>query len=234
MLTSVLGGAAASSLGGLAPNKLGAFTYGAATGAPVVSAWENFNGANGTNVNGTTTDGGGLTWSAPRCTWTLTGNQARSTASDCPLVVNPALVNSSVEATISRNGSTAWDAGIIFQSNAAATRFLSAEYTAGSNGSLEIWSFNGGWALLGSVTNLYPGGVATAPASIVLRVESPAPVSPATTSTLRFFINGTQVTTVTLSAANQGLYKIAGQTRSGVYTYYDSSSTFDNVHVDQP
>ena len=137
-------------------------------------------------------------------------------------VVNPALVNSSVEATISRNGSTAWDAGIIFQSNAAATRFLSAEYTAGSNGSLEIWSFNGGWALLGSVTNLYPGGVAT------------APVSPATTSTLRFFINGTQVTTVTLSAANQGLYKIGGQTRSGVYTYYDSSSTFDNVHVDQP
>jgi hypothetical protein len=59
-------------------------------------------------------------------------------------------------------------------------------------------------------------------------------VSPATTSTLRFFINGTQVTTVTLSAANQGLYKIAGQTRSGVFTYYDATSTFDNVHVDQP
>lgn len=226
-------GASAASLGGLTSSNLFASTLVAAANAPTVAAWENFNGTNGVNIAGTTTDGGAKVWSAPRCTWTVQSNRARSMSGDCPLIINSGLVNSSSEVTIVRSGTT-WDTGIIMNSNTAATQFLTLEYTSASNGSLELWRFNGGWTQLGGVTNLHPGGVGTAPASVVLRLASPGPVSPATTSVLTASLNGTPRFNVTLSAANQTTFKNATHMSVGVYTFNDPVSTLDDFHVDTP
>jgi len=231
---SAVSGASAASLGGLTTRALTAATMASVTGAPVVLAWENFNAANGTNINGTVTDGGGDTWVVPRCTWRVQSNQADSTVGDCPLISDPGVFNYSAEVTVSRNGSTTWDAGLIVNSNLAATQFLTAEYTAASNGSLELWAFNGGWTNIGLVTNLYPGGVGTAPASIVLRFEVPAPVFPATTSVLRGYINGNPVVSATLTGPEQTVFKNATHRHAGVFTYFDGTSTFDNYHVETP
>lgn len=228
-----LAGASAASLGGLTTTNLLATAIAATTNAPTVVAWENFNGSAGANLAGTVTDGGAKTWSAPRCTWTIQANRARSTSGDCPLVINSGIFNSSSEVTIVRSGTT-WDAGLIMNSNTAATQFLTLEYTSTSNGSLELWKFNGAWTQLGGVTNLYPGGVGTAPASVTLRLASPAPVSPATTSVLTASLNGTALLTATLSAADQTLYKNGTHTSAGLYTFNDSASRFDDFHLETP
>ena len=220
-------GASAASLGGIVPLALSAAKVTAASGAPAVVAWENFDGANGANLNGTTLDGGGLTWAAPRCTWTIQTNQARSTSGDCPLVVNPAIWNYSAEVVVARNGASAFDAGCFFNSNAAATQFMSVEYTSGSNGSVELWSFNGGWTFLGSVTNLYSGGIGTAPATVTLRVQT-------TATQVIISLNGVAVLTYTLNAAQIATYKNATHTRAGLYTYFDAVSTFNDFHLDNP
>jgi hypothetical protein len=62
-LTFAVGGGVASAapIGGITTAKLTALTMAASTGAPTVVAWGNFNDANGTNLNGTFTDGGAKT-----------------------------------------------------------------------------------------------------------------------------------------------------------------------------
>jgi len=87
---------------------------------------------------------------------------------------------------------------------------------------------------LGSTTNLYPSGVATAPASITLRVVAAAPVSPATVGEIRVSLDGVQRLAVTLSAADQTTFKAAAQSFAGPYTYNDSSSSFDSFLAEAP
>ena len=229
-----VGGANAASVGGVAATSLLASTQAAAPKPPVVVAWENFDGADGTKIASTSTDGGKKVWAAPRCTWTIASNGARSSSGDCALVINIGVVDASIEVTVARNASSAWDAGIVFGSNAAASQFLTVEYTSAANGTIELWKYNGRWTMLASTTNLYPGGVATTPDSIVLRVESPSPVAPATTSVIRVLIDATPRLSATLSAADQASYKGASQTNAGAYAYFDPTTTFDNFHVDTP
>lgn len=223
-----------AALGTLSATTLMARTVPGAPVLPTLIAWEDFDGANGAAVAGTTTDAGAKTWTAPRCTWSLASNKAKSTSGDCPLLVNAAVVNLSAEVKLFRNGSTTWDAGIIFDANSAATKFLSVEYTAGSNGSIELWKYSGSWVSLGSITNLYPGGVSTAPASITLRLTAAAPVSPATTGEIRVTVDGVQRLAVTLSAADQTTFKAAAQTFVGPYTYSDATSSFDSFLAETP
>lgn len=55
--------------GGVSGAVLSAFNFAVSTGVPTVAAWENFNGVDGTNLNGTSTDGGAKAWAvnpAPR------------------------------------------------------------------------------------------------------------------------------------------------------------------------
>ena len=223
-----------AALGTLSATTLMARTVPGAPVLPLLIAWENFDGANGATVAGTTTDAGAKTWTAPRCTWSLASNKAKSTAGDCPLLINSGVVNLSAEVKLFRNGSTAWDAGVIVDANSSASKFLTVEYTSASNGSIEVWKYKGSWVSLGSTTNLYPGGVSTAPASIALRVVATAPVSPATTGDIRVSVDGVQRLAVTLSAADQTTFKAAAQTFVGPYTYNDATSSFDSFLAETP
>ncbi len=226
--------ASAATLGGISTRILTSVAVNATSGAPTVTVWENFDAINATNIVGTKTDGGAKTWSAPRCSWTVTSNRAVSTRADCPLLVDSGNTSSIAEVALARNGSTAWDAGIVLRSNATATTLLAVEYTSASNGSVELWKYNGSWVSLGRTTGLYPSGVATAPASVTLRVEALAPVAPATTTTVRARLDGTQRLSFTLSAADHAIFAAATQSFVGPYTYFDATTTFDNFHLDIP
>jgi hypothetical protein len=222
--------ASARSLGPLPAGQLSAFKMSTSTGAPTVVAWENFNGTNGTNLSGTTTDGGAKTWSVSRAgTWTIQGNQARTTSADTSLVIDGGSDDRTIGGTIFRNGATTFDVGFTINRNAAGTQFLTAEWTSTSNGSMELWKYNSGaWTLLTSVTNLYPGGIGTAPASILLSLSSTA------ANVLSASINGTAVVSTTLSAADQTTYKNATHQLLGPYQWTSNGLTWDDVHVDNP
>jgi hypothetical protein len=219
-----VGGADAASLGGITAKALTAATVAGASGAPTVQAWENFDGTNGTNLSGTTTDGGAKTWLAIRGTWTISSNRAISTSADSALVLNSAAADQKMEVTVYR-ATSAWDAGLIANSNVGGSQFLTAEWTSGASGSIELWKYNGGWTSLGSVTNLYPGGLATAPASITLRVV-------AVGATLTAYVNGVSTVSATLSAADQTTFKNVTHAYTGIYAYLDALSNVDNAHLD--
>lgn len=125
----------------------------------------------------------------------------------------PGSPNGSGEVTLNRNGATTFDAGLTINRNAADTQFVTAEWTSTSNGSLELWSFNGGWTALASVTNLYPGGIATAPASITLKLTS------SSANVVTAFINGVSAVSTTLSAANITVFKNATHQPAGPYQW---------------
>lgn len=224
------GPAAAAGAGGVTASALSAFNFAASTGAPTVVAWENFNGVNGTNLNGSVTDGGAKTWAVNPGggSWTIQSNAARSTTANSSLVIDAGSANGSAVATIVRNGATTFDLGLTINRNAAGTQFLTVEWTNASNGSLQLWSFNGGWTALASVTNLYPGGIATAPASIVLTLTS------SSANVLTGFINGVSVVSHTLSAANITTFKNATHQLVGPYQWSSNGIGWDNFHLDSP
>jgi hypothetical protein len=231
--TLALGGRAASAatIGGVTSAQLTGISMAASTGAPAVVAWEAFTGTNGSNLNGTTTDGGGKTWSINPTggAWTVQSNQAKSTSANTSLVIDAGAFSDSAVATVYRNGATTFDAGLTVNRNSGGTQFLTAEWTSTSNGSLELWKYNGGtWTLLASVTNLYPSGIGTAPASIVLKLTT----SP--TGVLTAYVNGTSTVTATLSAADQTTYKNATHQLFGLYQWTSDGLTFDDFHLDNP
>lgn len=220
-----MAGAAAATLGGVTASGLSAFVFASSTGAPTVLVWENFDGTNGMNMVGSVTDGGAKTWVALGGTWTITANRTITTSAVSGLVVNLAQSDARVEATVYRGGST-WDVGLTANANAGFTQFLTAEWTSNTNGSLELWKYNGSWTSLASVTGLYPGGVGTAPAAITLRLS-------AVGANLTAYVNGASVVTATLAAADVTTYKNISHPYVGLVAYMDAASTIDNMHVDQ-
>ena len=134
-----------------------------------------------------------------------------------------------VSATLFRNGATTFDVGLTINRNAAGSEFLTAEWTNTANGSMELWKFSGGaWTEVNVISNLYPGGIATAPASITLTLSS------LSTGALTAFINGVQVVTYTLTAAEQTLYKNATHQLAGPYQWTSNGLRFDDFHLDNP
>jgi len=224
-----LGVASATTLGGLTTARLTAATVAGTTGAPAVLAWENFTGTNGTNLGGTTTDGGAKTWAVNVSggTWQINANRARSTTANSSLVINGGTWNATVVATVARNGATTFDAGFTLDRNASGAQFLACEWTSASNGSMELWKYDGAWTLLASATNLYPGGIATAPASVNLSCGTAA-------ATVSASINGTVVTSATLTAAEQTTFKNSTHQLFGPYQYTSNGITWDDLHLDSP
>lgn len=229
LVVSGFGVASAASLGGLTTARLTANTVAGTSGAPAVLAWENFNGTTGANIGGTTTDGGAKTWAVNVSggVWQINANRARSTTADTSLVLNAGGWNATNVATVARNGATAFDAGFTTNRNAAGTQFLTCEWTSSSNGSMELWRYNSGWTLLTSVTNLYPGGIATAPASITFGCGT-------TATTLTATINGTAVASTTLSAGDQTTFKNSTHQLFGLYQYTSTGIRWDDFHLDSP
>lgn len=225
-----VGSAGAASAGGVTAAALAAFNFASSAGVPTVVAWENFNGVDGTNLNGTTTDGGAKTWAVNPTggTWTIQSNAARSTSANTSLVIDGGSANGSGVVTLVRNGATTFDMGLTINRDAAGTQFLTAEWTNASNGSLQLWSFNSSWTALASVTNLYPGGIATAPASITLTLTS------SSANVLTAFINGVSVVNATLSAANITTFKNATHQLVGPYQWTSNGLGWDNFHFDNP
>jgi hypothetical protein len=223
---AALTNASAASLGGLTPAGLTALSVAQGSGAPTVLAWENFTATNNSLIPGTKTDGGALTWVAPRCTWTVKSNQAASTSNDCPLMVNASAFTRGIVATVVR-GTSAWDSGLVLNSNSVATQFLTVEWGSASSGSIQLRLYNGGWTTLTQVTNLYTS-TASAPASIELRAVS------STGGLITVSVNGATVLSHTLSAAQQTVLYNSSHTYFGCYAYFDSTSRFDAVHLDTP
>lgn|GEM_PF-6277652 len=227
VLAVALISAAAASLGGLTSAALDAWSSAAATGAPSVVAWENFDGTNGTNLNGTTTDGGSRTWSRVGGTWTISSNRAVSTSADSYLHLNASSASRAVEVTVHRNGATSFDGGPIVDGNSGASDLLSADWTSNSNGSIELWKkVGGGWTLLSAVTGLYPGGIATAPSSVTVRIDA------VSTSVVTVSLDGVVRITYTLTAGEQTTFKNGTHTYAGIISYNTNQLTFDNFHVD--
>lgn len=221
------GSASAATIGGVNAQELASFEVVGPSGAPTVLTWENFDGTNGTNISGTSPDWGPGTWRSIGGTWRIQGNQADSTSVSLGSInVHVAgITDAATEVTVDRFGSTNFDAGILFNDNNYSVLVL--RYRSVSNGTLALYSWNGSYALLASVTNLYPGGIATAPASVTLRVR-------ASGSAVEAFIDGASQFTYTLSAAEQSIFKSSTHTGYGMWTEFDTTSKFDNFHVDTP
>lgn len=225
VLLSALGAASAASLGGATAPGLAAFSFASTTGAPTVLAHENFTGTNGANLSGTATDSGGFTWASGTGTWTVQGNQARSTsANGSNLGFNSGVSNGSVEATIYRNGNTSWDTTVGMNASADGNDALLANWWSGTNGNIDLYKRVGGsYIQLASVSNLYSGAP---PSSATVRIESPS------TSIIKVYLNGVLKITYTLSSGEQATFKNATHRYAGVSAYFDGTSTFDNFHLD--
>jgi hypothetical protein len=223
--------AVAATIGGVTSAKLTALTLAASTGAPVVLAWENFTGSNGTSLGGTTTDGGSKAWSVNPLggLWAVLSNAALITSANSSLVIDAGGSSDSVVATIYRNSATTFDAGLTVNRNSGGTQFLTVEWTNTSNGPVELWKYNSGsWTALATVTNLYPGGISTAPASITLKLTT------SSAGVLTAYVNGVSTVTATLSAGDQTTYKNSTHQLFGLYQYTSNGLTFDNFHLDNP
>ncbi len=217
--------AQAAGLGGVTSARLTASTQATSTGAPTVVAWEDFTGTNGTNLNGTATNGGGPSWNAIRGTWQILGNQADASNGDVALVVDGGSPDRAVEATVWRGGTT-FDIGVVANMNAAGTQFITVELTSAANGRLEMWRFNGGWTLLASVAGLYTGPAAGWPASAVIRFESqPGGV-------MNVLLDGVPRLSHTLTVGDQAVFKNGAHQLFGLYSYFDGVSRWDDFHVD--
>ncbi len=214
----------ASSLGGVSSANLTAVKQISSSGAPTVTAWENFTGANGTNINGTTTDGGSKTWVAVRGTWRIRGNQADVNNGDVALVVNAGTPHQAVEATVFRGGTT-FDVGVVFNMNASGTDFITTELTSNSSGQLEMWRYNGSWTLLATASNLYSGPASGWPTSANLRASSVG-------GNIAVYLDGALQISHTLSAADQTTFVNANHQYFGLYSYFDGASRWDDFHID--
>ena len=218
----------ATTLGGIVSPTLSAYSSAGSSGAPTVLAYENFTGSNGSSLNNTLTDGGGYTWVQKNGTWTVTSNQADSNNnSNSFLFVNSTLSSGSVEVVLSRNGATTFDSGGVINATSDAKDALTVSWLSSSNGTIAIWKrVNSAWTQLASVTNLYPGGIATAPTSVTVRLESPS------NSQMKAYLNGVLVISHTLSAGDQTTFKNATHTWAGFYADSSGTVTFDNWHLD--
>lgn len=214
----------AASLGGLTSAAFVGYTFTFSTGAPTVIAYDSFDGPNGTDLDGLTIESGGAAWLAAGGAWAIQGDQARSTSAvSSVLLVDSGTADASVEATVSPNGNTQWDAYVIANSDAAFTAGLLANWWYAGDGTLSLYEGVGGvFTPLATVSGLYPGG---APGSAVIRLES----SP---STVRVYLDDTLMITHALDGSEQALLKNAGQHHVGIGADLDATSTFDNFHVD--
>jgi hypothetical protein len=232
-LTLAVGTSAASARGlGPLTGQLSAFKMATSTGAPTVVAWENFTGANNATLSGTVTDGGGKTWSVNPAggNWRIQTNMARPPNANSALLIDGGGPNRTAVATVLRNGSTNFDVGLTINRNAAGTQFLTAEWSSAANGTLMLQKYNGAFTTLAQVTNLYPGGIATAPASIVLSLSSTSG------NVLTASINGIPVVSTTLTAGDVTIYKNATHQLVGLYkgTTGNATPRWDDFHVDNP
>ena len=162
-------------------------------------------------------------------TWTVQGNQARGSSTTNGSIVfgSTSSANGSIEATIARNGNTGWDTYVIVNANAAASDLLLANWWSNANGRIDLWKeVAGTFTLITSVSGLYPGGVGTAPASAVVRLESPS------TSVVKVYLDGVLKITYTLSGSEQTTYKNSTHRYAGFGANNDGVSTFDNLHLD--
>jgi len=226
-----LGAASATSLGGVTAARLTARTVAGASGAPTVRVWENFTGTAGSNLVGTTTEGGTAgtrTWAVNPTggTWAVSSDRATSTTVDTSLVVNAGAFAVTSVVTVYRNGTT-FDGGLTINRNAGGTQFLACEWTSNGTGQVEIWKYDGQWVLMAQATNLYPGGPTTAPASVVLGCGSGATGVTAT-------LDGVVVTTAAFTAAERSRFQRAANQLTGPYQYLATGMTFDDFHVDSP
>lgn len=223
-LVCTFGAASAASLGGVTAPGLAAFVFAATSGASSVLAHENFTGTGGSNLNSTSTDSGGFTWAATSGTWTVQANQARSTSADTSILFNSGVSNSSAEATISRNGNNSWDTNVAVNANASGSDALIANWWSGTNGNLDLYKrVSGSYTQLVTVSGLYPG---TIPASATIRIESPS------TSVIKVYLDGVLKITYTLTSGEVTTFKNNTHRHAGIGAYFDSSSTFDNFHLD--
>lgn len=223
------GAASAAGLGGLTAANLTAGTVAAPAGAPTVLAWENFTATSGTNIVGTTTDGGAATWTSNPSGgfWQVNADQARSSTSDSSLVIDPGTFNVTTVATIARNGATSFDAGLTIGRNSSGSQFLSCEWSSAKNGSMEIWKYDSGWTLLASVTKLSPKRAGGPPESIQLACST-------TATDISASIDGTVVVTAALTSSEQIMFKNTAHQLTGPYQYLSSGLTWDDLHVDLP
>ncbi len=219
---ALLNDGSATGLGGVTAAKLSGFSMAASTGASTVVAWENFDGVNGTNLNGTTTDGGGKVWTRFGGQWSIQSNRARSTSAPTSgLVINSGLINGSVEATITASGT--YDSGVIFNSNSSGSNHLVATLISSGGGSIELWK-----RVSNTYTRLATVGGFGNPTNVRVRIET-------TATTVRVYRAGVLQITRTLTAAEQTTFKNATHTFAGVADYDgNATSTFENFHVDSP
>ncbi|MFN8052040.1 MAG: hypothetical protein U0Q22_11415 [Acidimicrobiales bacterium] len=220
LIACALTSASASSVGGVTARSLDGFTMSADPGAPTVIAWDAFDGTNGTNLNGATTDGGSKTWVKFGGNWSIQGNKAKSNAaSPSGLILNAGVSSGSSEATITASGT--YDAEMITNSNSTGTDHLLLSWNSAAGGSLEIWKYQGSsYTVRASITGI------GAPTNAKVRLESTSG------SVLNGYVDGVLRVTYTLTAGEQTTYKNGTHTYFGIVAYNDSASTFDNYHVD--
>lgn len=209
-------GASAASLNGTNPAKIGGWNYPVSNIAPTVLTWEDFTGANNTNLDGATLNGGG-TWAADIGTWRIQSNAANaSNTALANLVTHVGTQNATAIVTFV-TGATS-NAGLLANDNG--TNALFVLYTKTSGGTLTLYKYSGSSISLGSVT-----GVGTA-ANSTLKIDS-------TTTTIKVSWNGTQVLSYTLTPAEAVTFHSAGNNGFGLIANGDSASRFDDFHVDQ-
>ena len=217
MSVTVAGGSVASAqaIGPQTSKVLTAFSMAASTGAPNVLTWANFTGTNGTNLSGKTLNGGG-TWVVDGGTWTIQSNRAAATnVALANVITNVGTQNASTLATLTFGASAS--AGLIGLDNG--TTALYTLYSKAGGGTMTLYKYAGGAVVLATAA-----GIGT-PASALVKLD-------ASTSAIKVSFAGIQVLSYTLTAAEITALKGTANNRFGLVADSDSTTRFDDFHVD--
>jgi hypothetical protein len=217
--------ASAADLPGAQTQDVVAFQAAATSSAPTVLAWDPF------DATGALTPANvGKNWTTAGSTWQESGGYARATTSSTlgSATIQTGVLDASVEVTLSNlvNGA---NAGINLNEDIPRNLMVLYSQTA-TNSYVRLWRANGGGTT--AVSGLLPVFSGTLPSSVVLRAQSVGPV-------INAWVNGTlymSFTMTTGSAAYNVKYGPAGSpnTNFGLWARSDTTTRFDDFHVDTP
>lgn len=201
----------------------GRFTTWNPAGAALLLA-EDFDGADSTALDGTTTDHPGQPWTAVGGTWAIQGDAAVSTSAQASsLHAATGTVHHIVEAKVTV-GAT-FDTGIFVNGNSTRSQGVVLAYTHGAGGQLTLWGRRSG-APAGDWLAASSGGLGVS-GTYTIRLESGAD------NVVRGYHDGVQVLSYTFHSGDVAMYKASTHEYVGLWAWFDSTTRYDDVHADR-
>jgi hypothetical protein len=218
----------AAGLPGTTSQDVVAFQSAATSPAPAVFAWDPFDSAVTGPLTAANPNPPGRAWTTSGSTWQESGGTARATTSSTlgSATIQTGVLDATVEVTLSNlvNGA---NAGANLNEDIPRNLMVLYSQTA-TNSYVRVWRANGGGTT--AVSGLIPVYSGVLPTSVKLRAQSIGPI-------INVWVDGTQYMNYTLTGTALNV-KTGGagapNTNFGLWARSDTTTRFDDFHIDLP